>query len=146
MNKAILHGNVGKDPDVKHLESGKCVAKFSLATTRTYKDKDGNRQSDWHNIIAWGKIAELCEKFVKKGSSLIVVGEINYREYIDRDGVKRNVTEIVCSEIHFAGKKESSPTALDLSAKTSASRNDEVIASHSDINELPGANDFDPFA
>jgi single-strand DNA-binding protein len=108
LNKAILEGNVGRDPEVKHLDDGKIKASFSLATTRSRKDKDGNRNSDWHKIITWGKTAELVEKYVKKGTQLTVVGEINYREFIDKEGVKKDITEIICPEIIFSGHRPSS--------------------------------------
>lgn len=106
MNKVQLHGFAGKDPEIKTLESGKKIAKFSIATTSYRKDKDGKKITDWHNIVVWDKLAELCEKYVKKGSELIVEGEISYREYTDKDGVKKNFTEIICNGIEFCGKKE----------------------------------------
>jgi single-strand DNA-binding protein len=111
MNKVILFGNVGKDPEVKTLAEGKKVAKFSLATSEHSKDKDGNKVSTatWHNIVVWDKLAELCEKFVKKGSSIILEGKISYRTYEDKDGNTKYYTEIVCNTMHFAGgKKEES--------------------------------------
>lgn len=129
MNKAILHGNCGNDPVIRMTETGKKTASFSLATTRNFKDKNGNRPTDWHRIVAWEKTAELIEKFIKKGSSLIVEGEIQYREYTDKDGIKRNITEINCSQIHFTGKHETEParaTTLDASAQTAVSKESEA--------------------
>jgi len=136
MNKVILFGNVGKDPEVKHLESGRIVAKFSLATNKSY-NKDGEKvtETQWHNIAAWGKTAETIEKFVKKGNSIIVEGEIQYRQYEDKEGVTRYIIEIICDRFHFAGgKKEDEPK------KSTAMSN---------INDLPGAESdpsYDPFA
>ena len=147
MNKCILHGFTGKDPEVRTLEGGKKIAKFSLATTSYRKDKDGNKITDWHNLIFWEKLAELCEKYVKKGSELIVEGEINYRDYIDKDGVKKYFTEIVCNSLEFCGKKEDS-TESKPEAKDEWKGKKEV-KSMSDINELPGAESdpsYDPFA
>jgi single-strand DNA-binding protein len=103
MNKWIGYGNVGKDPEVHKLDGGKTVAKFSLATTEHSKDKDGNKVSNatWHNIVVWDKLAELCEKHVKKGSSLILEGKISYRSYEDKDGNTKYFTEIVCNNLQF---------------------------------------------
>lgn len=109
MNKVILHGFAGKDPEIKTLESGKKIAKFSLATSSFRKDADGKKLSDWHSLIFWEKLADLCEKYVKKGSELIVEGEITYRDYTDKDGVKKYFTEIICHSLEFVGKKEAEP-------------------------------------
>jgi single-strand DNA-binding protein len=106
MNKWTGHGFCGKDPEVRTLESGKKIAKFTVATQSYRKDKDGNKITEWHTIIAWEKLAELCERYVKKGSELIVEGEISYRSYIDKDGVTKYFTEIICNGIEFCGKKE----------------------------------------
>jgi single-strand DNA-binding protein len=119
MNKVILFGNVGKDPEVRKFDGGKTVAKFSLATTEHSKDKDGNKvfNATWHNIVVWDKLAELCEKHVKKGSSLIIEGKILYRSYEDKDGNTKYFTEIVCNTMHFAGgkkeEKEEKPEAVN---------------------------------
>ena len=108
MNKVFLFGNVGKDPDVKTLESGKKIAKFSLATSSYSKDKEGQKvtQTEWHNIVVWEKLAELAQSWIKKGSSVIIEGEIRYRQYTDKDGVTKYFTEILGNSIHLAGKKE----------------------------------------
>jgi single-strand DNA-binding protein len=135
MNKAILYGNVGKDPEVKRLESGKVVAKFSLATNKSYTNQQGEKitETAWHNIVLWGKLAELAEKYVKKGNSVIIEGEIAYRSYDDKDGNTKYITEIVGDKLHFAGsKKEDSKLEPDKSGKIH-------IGAMSDINELPGA-------
>jgi len=109
MNKVILSGNLGKDPVIRATESGKKIASFSLATTRRNKEKT----TDWHNITVWEGLAELAEKYLKKGSSVIIVGEIHYRSYEDKDGVTKNVTDIVGNEIHFNGKAEAKPQQGD---------------------------------
>ncbi len=108
MNKCILFGNVGKDPDIRNLEGDKKVAKFSLATNKYSKNPAGEKVTNttWHNIVVWDKLAELVEKFIKKGSSLIVEGEISYRSYTDKDGVTKYFTEIIGKELHFAGSKK----------------------------------------
>jgi len=109
MNKAILHGNCGNDAEVKTFESGKKIAKFSLATKSFRKDKDGNNITAWHNIIAWEKQAELAGKYVRKGSELIIEGEISYGSYTDKEGVIKYTTDIICNSFEFCGKKESEP-------------------------------------
>ncbi|MFA5727407.1 MAG: single-stranded DNA-binding protein [Saccharofermentanaceae bacterium] len=140
MNKAILHGNTGKDPEIKITDSGKKVARFSLATKSFRKDKDDKNVSDWHNLIFWDKLAELCEKYVKKGSELIVEGEIQYRDYTNKEGVKKYITEIVCHSLEFcSGKKEPAPEKI--ADKQGEWQGKKEVKPMSDINQLPGAND-----
>ena len=147
MNKVILFGNVGKDPDIKNLEGDKKVAKFSLATTSHFKDRNGEKCTDtqWHNIVFWGKQAELVEKYIKKGSPLIIEGEIRYRSYEDKEGVTKYITEINGSAIHFAGRKEDSQTppapASFESNDTFVKEGKVQVSSMSNINDLPGATD-----
>jgi single-strand DNA-binding protein len=103
VNKAILVGNLGKDPEVRFTGSGKAVCKFSLATSSTWNDNDGNKQerTEWHNIIVWGKQGENCGKFLSKGRQVFVEGEIRSRSYDDKDGNKRYITEIVAQNVRF---------------------------------------------
>jgi single-strand DNA-binding protein len=110
MNKAILYGNVGGDPSVRKIGENK-VAKFSLATNKTYTmNSEKITETQWHNIVFWGKQAELCETYVKKGSSLIIEGEITYRSYENKEGQTVYVTEIIGNNLHFTGqKKEEKP-------------------------------------
>ena len=91
VNKVILVGNVGNDPEVKYLDGGTAVAKFSLATTENYKNKAGERvsQTEWHNIVAWRHLAELTEKYIIKGKQLFIEGRITTRSWEDKDGNKR---------------------------------------------------------
>jgi len=107
MNRVILFGNTGCDPKITNLESGKKVAKFTLATNKSYT-KDGEKitETQWHNIILWNKLAELSEKFIKKGSAVIIEGEINYRSYENKEGQTVYITEIIADRLHFAGSKE----------------------------------------
>lgn len=97
VNKVILIGNLGKDPELRYTSSGVAVASFSMATAESWKDADGNVQerTQWHNIVAWRKLAEICGEYLKKGSKVFVDGKIQYRTYDDKNGVKRYVTEIV---------------------------------------------------
>lgn len=106
-NKVQLIGNLGQNPEVKELNGGKKVAKFSLATNETYKNKAGEKVTDtqWHNLVAWGKTAEIIEKYLKKGSEVAVEGKLLNRNYTDKEGVKRHVTEIQVSELLMLGGK-----------------------------------------
>ena len=106
-NKVQLIGNVGNEPEITELESGKKVAKFSIATNEFYKNSNGEKQQDtqWHNIVAWGKIAEIIENYVGKGKEIALEGKLTSRNYEDKDGTKRYVTEVVANEILLLGIK-----------------------------------------
>lgn len=107
-NKVQLIGHLGMNPDVKHLENGKTLAKLSIATNDYYKDANGEKQTEthWHNLVAWGKTAEIAEKFLKKGSEVAIEGKLTSRSYEDKEGVKKYITEVVVNEILLLGKKE----------------------------------------
>lgn len=100
-NRVQLIGNLGRDPEIVEFEGGRKLAKFSLATSEYYKKENGEKVSDthWHNLVAWGKTAEIAEKFLKKGSEIGVEGKLTSRSYDDKDGNKRYVTEVVIHEI-----------------------------------------------
>lgn len=108
VNKVILVGNLGKDPEVRHLEGGVAVANFSLATSETYKDKSGqkNEQTEWHNVVAWRGLAEVAEKYLKKGMTVYIEGKLRTRSWDDKEGSKRYTTEIVADNLVMLGKKE----------------------------------------
>lgn len=103
VNKVTLIGRVGGDPEVKRLESGVAVAKFSLATSDSYKDKEGNKieQTEWHRLVIWRGLAEVAEKYVRKGMLVYVEGKITYREYTDKDNQKKHFTEIVVDSLRM---------------------------------------------
>lgn len=105
VNKVILVGNLGKDPEVRHLEGGNSVANFTLATNEYYKDKQGARveRTEWHNISAWRGLAELAEKYLKKGTQVYVEGKLRTRQYQDKDQQTRYITEIIAEEISLLG-------------------------------------------
>jgi single-strand DNA-binding protein len=107
VNKVILLGYLGKDPEVRALEGGKKVAKFSLATTEYYKDRDGNRieQTEWHHVEFWGALVDVIEKYLKKGSQVYIEGKLRTRSYDDKDGIKRYVTEIIGQQVNLVGNK-----------------------------------------
>lgn len=114
LNRALLIGNVGNDPEIRTLnnEQGK-VASFRLATTERYKDRNGDvkENTEWHQIVAWGKMADIVEKFVKKGSQLYVEGKITTRKWTDKDGNDRFTTEIRADGIQLLGKREEAKPA-----------------------------------
>ncbi|APS37892.1 MULTISPECIES: single-stranded DNA-binding protein [Salegentibacter] len=105
-NKVQLIGNVGREPEIENLESGKKLAKFSVATNESYKNGNGERITDtqWHNIVAWGKTAELVEKYINKGKEVGIEGKLTNRSWDDKDGNKRYITEVVCNELLLMGK------------------------------------------
>ena len=107
-NKVQLIGNLGQNPEVKELDGGKKVAKFSLATNETYRNKAGEKVTDtqWHNLVAWGKNADIIEKYLKKGSEVAIEGKLLNRNYTDKEGVKRYVTEIQVSDLLMLGGKK----------------------------------------
>ncbi len=100
-NRVQLIGNLGKDPDIKNLESGKIVANFSMATSEVYKDAKGKKVTDtqWHNLVAWGKTAEIIDQYLSKGSEVAVEGKLVHRSYDGKDGQKRYVTEVVVDQL-----------------------------------------------
>jgi len=106
VNKFILVGNLGKDPELRYTASGTAVANFSLATTERYKDRDGNNQekTEWHNIVAWRQLAEICGKYLTKGRQVYIEGKIQSRSYEDRDGNRRYITEIVADQMQMLGR------------------------------------------
>ena len=105
-NKVQLIGNLGKDPEIVNLESGKTLAKFAIATNESYKNAQGEKVTDtqWHNIVAWGKTAQIIEKYVTKGKEVAIEGKLTTRSWEDKDGMKRYITEVVCSELLMLGK------------------------------------------
>ena len=105
VNKVILIGNLGKDPELRYTPNGQPVASFSLATTERWNDKNSQKQekTEWHNIVVWGKLAELTNQYLKKGRSAYIEGRITTRSWDDRDGNKKYRTEIVATQIQFLG-------------------------------------------
>lgn len=125
INKVILVGNLGKDPEIRAIDGGRKVANFTLATTETYKNKNGEKvdQTEWHNVVFWGPIAEVIERFLKKGSQIYVEGKIRTRSYDDKDGNKRYITEILGEQMTMLGKASgsSSDSAPSMGAPAMAS-------------------------
>lgn len=106
-NKVQLIGNLGNDPEIITMDSGKKLAKFSIATNDIYKNAQGEKVTDtqWHNVVAWGKTAEIIEEYVTKGKEVAVEGKLTSRSYDDKEGNKRYITEVVCYELLMLGNK-----------------------------------------
>ena len=105
-NRVQLIGNLGQDPEVVTLENGNKVAKFSLATSDSYKNAEGQKveETQWHNIVAWGKTAEIVENYLSKGKQVVLEGKLTHRSYETKQGEKRYITEIRCNELLMLGK------------------------------------------
>ena len=106
VNKVILVGNLGKDPELRYTPSGTAVCTFSLATSERFKNKQGEQQekTEWHNIVVWAGLAEICGKYLTKGKQVYIEGRIQNRSYDDRDGNKRYITEIVANEMQMLSR------------------------------------------
>jgi single-strand DNA-binding protein len=111
-NKVMLIGNLGRDPELKATPSGQTLARFSIATTETWKNPQGEKQSktEWHNIVVWGKQAEIADKFLRKGKQVLIEGRIQYREYTDQAGVKKTSCEIRCDNFVMLSRLEEGGT------------------------------------
>lgn len=134
LNKAMLIGRVGQNPEIKTInEQGRKAAQFSLATTEKYRDRNGEvkENTEWHNIVAFDKTAELVERFVTKGMLLYVEGKLRTRSWDDRDGNKRNVTEVLVNGIQFLEKKEQSDTPQNVRSTQNTH--------HASSSPMPGA-------
>ncbi len=109
INKVILIGNLGKDVETRFTQGGDCVANFSVATTDKWKGKDGqqNEQTEWHNIVAWKRLGEICGEFLQKGSKVYIEGKLTTRKWQDKDGNDRYTTEIVAREMQMLSPKGS---------------------------------------
>ena len=130
VNKVILVGNLGKDPEVRYLDSGVAVANFSLATTENYKNKQGEKvsQTEWHNIVLWRGLAEIAEKYLKKGSAVYIEGKIKNRKWEDKEGNTRYNTEILGDNMTMLGGKP---------LQESGTVNSEIKSSSDKADDLP---------
>jgi single-strand DNA-binding protein len=108
-NKVQLIGNLGNNPEIRTIEGGRKMARFSVATNETYRNVKGEKvtETQWHNLVAWGKVAEIAEQFLSKGSEVAIEGKLINRNYADKDGVKHYVTEVQVNEVLMLGEKKS---------------------------------------
>jgi single-strand DNA-binding protein len=134
VNKVILIGNLGKDPEVISFDGGVKKASFSLATSEVYRTRDGQdmEQTEWHNIVLWRGLAEVAEKYLRKGSQIYVEGRIKSRSY-EKDGQKRFITEIECDNLTMLGNKNSSDFSSSNERSTSGSPAPAVPAPEDDL-------------
>lgn len=119
VNKVILVGNLGRDPEVRHLESGVAVASFSIATSETYKDRttgEKKTNTEWHNIVLWRGLADIAEKYLKKGSQVYIEGKLRTRTWQDQEGNERRTTEIVGDNMTLLGSRQSSDNPYQVPA------------------------------
>ena len=146
INKVILVGNVGKDPEIRHLDNNLSVANFSLATSETYTNKNGEKvtQTEWHNIVLWRKLAEFAEKYVRKGRQLYIEGRIRTRSY-EKDGSIRYVTDIYGDQIQLLGRREDNENGADQSKGYSNQQPQKVSEPQSPALEKPTEEDDLPF-
>lgn len=129
VNKVILLGNLGKDPEVRYLEGGTAVANFTLATSETYKDRtSGERKSitEWHNVVVWRGLAEIAEKYLKKGSQIYIEGKLRSRQWQDKDGQNRYTTEIVADTMQMVGKRDDNANNESTPSSPEIENNNEV--------------------
>lgn len=134
VNRVILIGNLGRDPEVRRLESGAVVAKFSLATSESYRDKDGNwqDQTEWHDIVVWRTLAERAEQSLKKGMTIYIEGKLTHRTWQDQEGKNRKTTEVVADYFRIIDRKQgSSGTTPAMSSTTEPHAEMPAIEPHS---------------
>ena len=146
INKVILVGNLGKDPEVRAISTDRKVANFSLATTESYKNKSGERvdQTEWHNVVFYGPIADVIERYLRKGSQIYVEGKIRTRSYDDKDGVKKYITEIIGDTMTMLGTKGSSESGSSSGSSSSSSAAPAMESAGSFEPQTSGADDL-PF-
>ena len=142
VNKVILIGNLGKDPDVRHLENGATVANFPIATSENYKDrKTGEKvsQTEWHNIVVWRGLADITERYLKKGDKVYIEGKLRTRSWQDQDGNTKYTTEVVADNLTMLGKSPDNSTASPAqpAAATSSPTQNEEFSGPDDSDDLP---------
>ena len=133
MNKVILIGNLTRDPELSETPSGVAVCRFAIAVSRDYANSEGTRETDFFNITVWRGRAENCGKYLKKGNKVAVVGSLQNRSYEDKDGIKRNVTDIVASDVEFLTPKSAQSDDEEISTVSAKRPQLEAI----DDNQLP---------
>ena len=144
VNKVILLGNVGKDPEIKYFDNDRAVANFPLATTeRGFKAANGTEvpdRTEWHNISCWGGLAKIVEQYVKKGDPLYIEGKIKTRNYEDKNGIKRYITEISVDNLEMLGRRssrDSQPSTSDNFSSNSPQSSAPTVDSPSEVDDLP---------
>lgn len=144
VNKVILLGNLGKDPEVRHLENGRAVANFSIATSETYKNKQGEKvtNTEWHNVVLWTPLAEIAEKYLKKGNQVYIEGKLTSRSYEDKEGVTKYITEVVGRDMTLLGgparpEGGAPASSAEASASSTSSNTAAPVEESNEIDDLP---------
>ncbi len=145
INKVILVGNLGRDPEIRTLENGAKVASFSLATSETFKGKDGQRQeqTEWHNVVMWRGLAEVAEKYLKKGTQIFVEGKLRTRNWEDKDGHKRYTTEIIGDNFKILSRKEDNAMPTETNNNNSTEQSPPPATEQLPNESLPDTNQKD---
>jgi single-strand DNA-binding protein len=141
LNKVMLIGNLGRDPEIRYTQDGASVANFSIATTEKWKGKDGQQQesTEWHNIVAWNKLADVCKNYLFKGSQVFIEGKIKTRTWTDREGNQKKAIDIIASNMVMLGSRGSR-------SDQSENRSNNTSSSSSDDEDFGGITDSDiPF-
>lgn len=137
MNKVILIGNLTRDPELSETPNGVAVCKFAIAVSRDYVNSDGARETDFFNITVWRGRAETCGKYLKKGNKVAVIGSLQNRSYEDKDGIKRNVTDVVANEVEFLTPKGTQSEGGEGDESTSSPKRERAQLEEIDDNQLP---------
>tara|TARA_R110001592_G_scaffold36893_1_gene123603 strand:+ start:4319 stop:4753 length:435 start_codon:yes stop_codon:yes gene_type:complete len=140
INKVILVGNLGKDPEVRYLEGGSAVANFPIATSETYKDKTSGEKktiTEWHNIVVWRRLAEIAEKYLKKGNQVYIEGKLRTRQWQDKDGNNRYTTEIVGDNMQMLGGKKDESSSSSSNTDTPQQSEPPIDKSNDIADDLP---------
>ncbi len=148
LNRVILIGNLGKDPEIKKLENGSTVGKFPVATNEYYRDNNNElqQQTEWHDVVVWRQLADQAEKILRKGALVYIEGKISHRKYTDKNGVERTLTEIAASAFKLLDKKEgNSMSHRETNFPTSEPTHIARTANSSDVNETNTSDDDLPF-
>ena len=148
VNKAILIGNLGADPEVRFTQGGQAVANFRMATSESWKDKNGQQQErvEWHRIVVWGKLAELCGEYLKKGRQCYVEGRLQTREWTNKEGQKQYTTEIVANQVTFlGGRPDGAQAAPRTNGTNTSSQSDYGPPPMDDPGPMPAGGDDIPF-
>ncbi len=135
INKVILIGNLGRDPEIRYTASGTAVANFTIATTDNWTNKDGTKEArtEWHRIVAWGRLGEICGEYLSKGKSVYIEGRIQTREWEDKEGNKRQTTEIVAYQMQMLGGKGYTESISEAPPSSSANNTTKTEIEQDDI-------------
>ncbi len=147
VNKVLLIGRLGNNPEIRYTNTGTAVANFNLATSESWNDKTGQKQerTEWHRVVVWGKLAELCEKYLAKGRQCFVEGRLQTRSWDDKDGNKRYTTEIVANTVQFLGGASASAPGANASAGAGAGMSEQPMGDMPQVQDSAFTEDEIPF-